>query len=271
MDMYFVGVDLAWSPARMTGVAVAQGGKDGARLTAWQADLRGYEAVAEYIREQTATAPATVAIDAPLVVPNRDSIRGCDRSVNADFRQFHAGVYPANRSLLSRYGRMEGERLREALLGDAYVDAVPLGRRGAGRTLFETYPHAAMVALFRLPERLPYKARGRNRPWTVRATAFEAYRALLRGLRKGEPSLDIPSHILAGSLDEMKERGRKEYEDLLDAVFCAYMALYGWYWGPSRCRVYGSVPGGYMILPRLGGGPEPRTIRGIGGSARRGT
>lgn len=249
----FVGVDLAWSPARPTGVAIARGDEHGARLVAWRSDAEGYREVVELIRSHAGGSPAVVAVDAPLVVPNQDSIRPCDRGVNADFRPFRAGVYPANRALLRRYGGFEGERLRGALLADDYVDAVPLRARDKRQALFETYPHAVMVALFRLSRRLPYKARGRRRSWPVREEAYREYRSHLAGLSEAEPRLEVPPSLLEGELEGLSEKERKSYEDLLDGVLCAYMAQYAWYWGPQRCRLYGSVKEGYMILPRLEG------------------
>lgn len=244
-------MDLAWSPARPTGVAIARGQGDRARLEAWRWDARGYKEVVTWIREHTGDSPAIVAIDAPLVVPNQESIRPCDREVNADFRRFRAGVYPANRTILKRYGGLEGERVRGALLDEDYVDAVPLRARESRHALFETYPHAVMVALFRLPERLPYKARGRRRSWSTRAAAYAEFRRRLAELAHAEPRLDVPRSLLTEDLEGMTEKARKGYEDLLDAILCGYMAQYAWYWGTTRCRTYGSIEEGYMILPRL--------------------
>jgi len=41
------------------------------------------------------------------------------------------------------------------------------------------------------------------------------------------------------------------HEDTLDAVFCAYLAYYFWYWGEQRNEVFGAVDKGYIINPRL--------------------
>ncbi|HXG22607.1 MAG TPA: hypothetical protein VNN62_26485 [Methylomirabilota bacterium] len=41
----------------------------------------------------------------------------------------------------------------------------------------------------------------------------------------------------------------KAYEDQLDAVFCAYLALYYWWWGAKRHRIFGNTEQGYIIAP----------------------
>jgi predicted RNase H-like nuclease len=38
-------------------------------------------------------------------------------------------------------------------------------------------------------------------------------------------------------------------EDQLDALVCAYLGAYWWYWGAARNKVLGSAPDGYMVVP----------------------
>ncbi len=42
----------------------------------------------------------------------------------------------------------------------------------------------------------------------------------------------------------------KILDDLLDGIFCAYLAYYFWYWGHEGCRVVGDMETGYVTLPR---------------------
>lgn len=254
--MRFVGVDLAWSPRHPTGVAVAAADGRGARLEAWASDLRGHETVAAYVDATVGVGSALLAIDAPLVVPNATSLRPCDRRVNALFRRYHAGVHPASRSTLGRYDGFEGERLRAALQARGYADALPPSRRAPVRAFFETYPHAAAVALFGLEKRLPYKPRGASRPWSVRRAAFRRFQVLLRGLAQADPPLQGTRDLLGRDVDVLAPGERKGYEDLLDALLCAYVALHAWHGGPSATLVLGSVEEGYMVLPR-GDRPQP--------------
>jgi predicted RNase H-like nuclease len=42
----------------------------------------------------------------------------------------------------------------------------------------------------------------------------------------------------------------KQFNDLLDGIFCAYLAYYYWYWGGDGCWVVGDISTGYVTLPR---------------------
>ena len=46
-------------------------------------------------------------------------------------------------------------------------------------------------------------------------------------------------------------RGRqlKGLEDRIDALMCAYMTFYFWYWREARCEVLGNLEKGYIIGP----------------------
>lgn len=39
-------------------------------------------------------------------------------------------------------------------------------------------------------------------------------------------------------------------DDLVDAIFCAYLAYYFWYLGDERCWIVGDMNNGYVVLPR---------------------
>jgi predicted RNase H-like nuclease len=247
--MYFVGVDLAWSPRRTSAVAAASGGEDGAKLTRWKSDLRGVDDVVKFIDETTALWDCLVAIDAPLAVPNIRGMRHCDRAVSSAFRPYRAGTHPVNRANLSRYEGFEGEALARRLLQRGFQHAVDLRPRQTVRGLFETYPHAAAVVLFRLRERIAYKARGSARPWAARKRALDEFRKHLGALQDAVPPMRLDENVLAEDLERLTGVERKRYEDLLDSLLCAYISYYYWFWGASRCTVVGNVEEGYMVLP----------------------
>ncbi|MFQ5838996.1 MAG: DUF429 domain-containing protein, partial [Thermoplasmata archaeon] len=148
-----------------------------------------------------------------------------------------------------RYQGFQGEALAQELLRRRYVHGIRFQPREPLKAFFETYPHAASIVLFHLPERLRYKARGSSRQWDVRREAFREYQRHLRGLRRATPAMRIEDEILQQRLDELKGGRRKSYEDLLDSILCAYISYYYWYWGASRCVVLGTVEDGYVVLP----------------------
>jgi predicted RNase H-like nuclease len=42
----------------------------------------------------------------------------------------------------------------------------------------------------------------------------------------------------------------KVLDDLLDGIFCAYLAYYFWHWGEEGCWIVGDMNDGYVALPR---------------------
>jgi predicted RNase H-like nuclease len=79
------------------------------------------------------------------------------------------------------------------------------------------------------------------------------YRARLRSLQAKEPALKYsPEAMTAISIDVSTLTGTryKVLDDLLDGIFCAYLAHYFWYWGEERCWVVGDMNDGYVNLPR---------------------
>jgi len=48
----------------------------------------------------------------------------------------------------------------------------------------------------------------------------------------------------------LRGKGLKGLEDRIDALMCAYMTFYFWYWRERRCEVIGDLMTGYIIGPR---------------------
>jgi D-glycero-D-manno-heptose 1,7-bisphosphate phosphatase len=63
------------------------------------------------------------------------------------------------------------------------------------------------------------------------------------------PPLHLSSDVLEMSIEGRRGRAFKEAEDLLDAVICAYSALYAWHHGPRGYAVYGSAHEGHILVP----------------------
>ncbi len=249
---HFIGVDLAWSSRNPTGLAALRWHDDIASLVEPLPEALAYtdQEIATYIEQVAATGSVVVAIDAPLTVPNRTGQRPGEKALNAVFARFHAGAHPANRQRLAGYnnGTVRGE--------DVLAQLQPLGIRHdpfltprmSTRQAFEVYPHPAMVVLFQLDKVLKYKAKPRI-PYDERLAAFRRYQHYLVNLRNKTPALALPESLLSETHLTKKGRALKAYEDQLDAVFCAYLALYYWWWGTERCRIFGDVEHGYIVAP----------------------
>ena len=70
----------------------------------------------------------------------------------------------------------------------------------------------------------------------------------LKKLEKSNPALYLPEELTNKDLSELKGKKLKEYEDILDSVFCGYIALYAWN-NPNKCKVFGDMEKGYILTP----------------------
>jgi predicted RNase H-like nuclease len=237
--MHFVGLDLAWGEKNHTGVAAID--SDGRLLHIGMArdDASIEDAVAPYVSED-----CLVAIDAPLIVKNPTGYRPCEAELNHDFQRFEAGARPAYTEK-PEFNNPRGARIATVL--DLDVDPAS----SATRRAIEVYPHPATIALFGLEKTLKYK-RG---AFEERQRELLQLMTLIEGLDKATPRLRVNHNV---SWVELRKRvaaatrpGQLDRdEDPVDAVICAYVALY-WYHRPEDVTVYGDFATGYIVTPTL--------------------
>lgn len=243
--MYFAGVDLAWAGRNPTGVAVVDSGGDLVSVGAVRDDGEILAALRPYVRGD-----CVVAFDAPLVVNNPTGQRPAETALNRDFRRFEAGTHPCNTGKPEFADGPRGGRLAAALGLD------PDPRSPVGRRAIEVYPHAATVALFRLERTLKYKAKpGRS---------IERLKSELLLLMDGlERLAQAPIPLRVGAHDRWVALRRavaaaqrkcelRRAEDPVDAVVCAYVALYAQRC-PDEVTIYGDVDSGCIVTPTLAG------------------
>ncbi len=242
----FIGIDLAWKSSNPSGGAVIREG----RLVAHTGSLGSNGEIVAFVAEHLSqTGGAVVAVDAPLRVPNQNGSRPCDAALSVEWRRFHAGALPANRTRLAEAGVVRGEALVADLVQELrFAESSTIPRRTQARLVCEVFPHPAHVSFFGLERILKYK-RG-----TVdeRRVELARYQQLLRGLRKAAPPLKGTKQLLT-EVDVVGLRGRalKGYEDTLDAITCAYMAFYLWEHGPKAAITYGTLAAGSILVPAL--------------------
>lgn len=231
--MLWVGIDLAWGERNRDGVCLIEGDGPVARLldSSW---ILGDEALWGWLRSRVGDHPCLVAVDAPLVCPNRSGSRPVDRQTHRLFGREHAGCHPSNARLCARPLRIaRGLQARGFDLG---------WDTGLRRVAMEVYPHPAMLRWFGLPRILKYK-RG---PVADRRREFRRYQSLLRScLAVRFPELD-PGPM---GTELLEAAYSKEAEDRLDAWFCALVA---WHHGRHqglRSQVLGDAGSGFLVLP----------------------
>lgn len=242
-----IGIDLAWSPRNQSGVAVIVGGAEGG-VCVDAALLHDDASIVAYVERHAGSAPAIVAVDAPLRVPNQHGRRPVEAEISRIFRRYEAGPHPANRSRVAFDGVVRGEALTDALAERGFRLAAGIAAGEQGRVVVEVFPHPAMIALFGLDRTLKYKARP-GRDIATRQAAWLRYQSLLRGLALADPPLRGHEALLEQDVTALAGRRLKQYEDRVDALMCAYIALYGLRWGAARCRAFGSLDDGAIFTP----------------------
>jgi predicted RNase H-like nuclease len=196
-----------------------------------------------------------VAIDAPTIVPNSTGRRPCEAILSRCMAKAQAGPHPANRTLLTGTdGTIRGERIANALAAQSipqtpYLTGLPIDK--PRRAAFEVFPHPAHIALFGLEKTLKYKAKPK-RTGETRLAEFRRYIDCLSALRFADPPLAFPTEgplFLEQEITTLKSAALKRYEDTLDALTCAYIALYYHRWGKAKCAILGDLETGFIVTP----------------------
>ena len=250
--MDFVGIDRAWGERAATGLAVVDQTGTLVHLSRATTD----DSIAKALGDHLA-GDVLVGIDAPLVVTNETGNRPCEAALNHDFSRFDAGTHPANTGKPEFSGVPRGARLAASL--GLPLDPAPGARRGA----IEVYPHAALVALFRLGRTLKYKQRS-TRPFPVVHSETLRLVSLLEGLGQASPPLHLKASadwqaLVAAVTAARRKSDLRRVEDMIDAVVCAYVAMLAATY-PALTTRYGDAATGLIVTPTLPEGltPSPR-------------
>jgi len=259
----FVGIDLAWSERNPSGVAVigAQGVVQKASAALWTNDE-----ICQFAGLDSSEG-AVIAVDAPLVVKNVDGSRPVEQELTQIFWPYDANPYPANLSnpAFDENGRIQ--RLVRHLEGLGFVNRPIIPKRSEQHSFVEVFPSPAQVILFPGANRqshlhvraLRYKRKkGRHknkkdRSWTEVHSEWEIYRARLRSLGCREPRMTFSPEVntqLGVDITGFEGPAYKQWDDLLDGIFCGYLAYYFWHRGEEGCWVVGKSATGAVTLPK---------------------
>ena len=275
--MHFVGVDLAWGDRKPTGLAVLDADGHLLHVSAAGTDDEIVAVLEPYVEGE-----CLVAIDAPLIVSNATGNRPAEAALNKDFARYDAGAHPSNTGKPEFREQPRGARIA-ARLG---LDMNP--RSGRGRRAIEVYPHPATVALFRLGRTLKYKNKPGRDLEQLRSELIVLV-GLLEGLATADPPLLVNGHpadrfgtlpawqALRSAVETASRKSElRVVEDQVDAVVCAYVALFATR-ESDRTTTYGDFETGYIVTPTLPADlkPTPRgpriapEVKDPGGSAVR--
>jgi predicted RNase H-like nuclease len=258
--MYFVGLDLAWGERSPTGVAVVDDKGALVQVSAQTDDASILATIRPYVADD-----CVVGVDAPLIVTNPKGNRSCEAALNKDFAKFQAGAHPSNTGKPEFANGTRGGRLATA----TDLDLDPFSPRP--RRALEVYPHAASVALFRLGRTLKYKDK-KGRKLEKMQSELLRLMTLIEGLQDADVPLQVAGHDdwkhLRRSVETATRKSElRRAEDPIDAVLCAYVALYS-VRRPDDVTVYGDIDTGYILTPTLPPGLTPQRAEPIPATAR---
>lgn len=212
LNSIYIGIDLAWGEKNPSGFCVAKPSKNKLKII----DVKLLHSIDEILDEilKYKDDNLHVGIDAPLVVPNENGNREVEKKFNKDFAKYKISMLPANKKLLTKYS----PDIRSVVLFDRLSKLGFKREYSAKKTVFEVYTHSTIAMLWNKHEILPYKRKkGRNTEFIKEQ--FEVYKKHL--------SKAFYTHkILKEDLRSLKGKKLKDYEDMLDALTCAYAIFY---------------------------------------------
>lgn len=254
--MRYIGIDLAWGSKNTTAAVVLDGDPAvGGTLIASADSLLTDDEILTFVQDNDIGGGLLVAIDAPTIVPNETGRRPCEAILSRCMAKAQAGPHPSNRTLLSGPdGTVRGERIAAALAAQGlpqtpYLDSLPSDK--PPRAAFEVFPHPAHVALFDLEKTLKYKAKPKRTSET-RHAEYRRYADFLLALDHSDPPLLLPEEgdfQVGRATEPLRPAALKCYEDALDALTCAYIALYFHRWQTEKCAILGDLETGFIVTP----------------------
>ncbi len=247
----YLGIDLAWGHKNPTGLAVLDADARLLHLSTVRTDDEIVDALTPYLAP-----PVLAGIDAPLVVTNATGSRPAEQALSRDYRRYEAGTHPSNTAKPEFADGTRGARVAERL-----------GLR-LHETALEVYPHAATVALFGLDKTLKYKAKPGRDLASLRSELLRLM-GFVETVVQPDPTWVALRRSVEGATRKSELRVA---EDQVDAVVCAYVALYADRW-PDHMTSYGDPATGVIVTPSLHtgveGGPGDPTGAGVTAYAER--
>jgi predicted RNase H-like nuclease len=256
--MHFFGIDLAFKGTNPSGLVVLN--ENGAFRQ--RAYLCSDADIVNFIAQEADPGGNAIVIDAPLICKNKEGQRPCETEIGKRYGRYGASCHSSN---LGNDAGRRGPRLVAALQDRCPASSVRRDARQASSRLWpviETYPHPGHIEMFGLEHILRYKHK-KDRTMEDKKRELIHYMELLRGLSRRVPRLKVDTiRMLAEDLTRLKgQPNYKRQEDLLDALFCAYTALYLWHHrgDPARWRTFPeSGDADFITVPCRGSAPLRR-------------
>jgi predicted RNase H-like nuclease len=236
-----LGIDAAWTLSQPSGVALVSETSVGWHLVSAEASYQRFHALADGLRPEERPEGSQpdpkellsssrklcgrsvdlVAIDMPLALTPIVGRRVCDNAVSKAYGARKCGTHTPS---AARPGRISDDLTR----GFMEAGYPLLTRMAAPPGVIEVYPHPALVELAGAPERLRYKA-SKVRTYWRHGTPSERRDLLYREWAGIVALLQREIEGVAAALTTPGPGASgpelKAYEDTLDAVVCAWVAM----------------------------------------------
>lgn len=204
----YIGIDLAWGDKNFSGFCVLIPYKKSLKIT----DIKLLKSIDDIVDEiqKYKNDKVCIGLDAPLLVPNEDGNRESEKLFNKDFAKYKISMLPVNRALLTKHNsNIRSEELYKRLKDDGFKRDY-----NSDKVIFEVYPHSTIAMLFNNQKILPYK-RKKGRDVGFIREQLNIYKRYLA-------KVIFPHAVLKSEVELLKGQGLKGFEDMLDAITCAY-------------------------------------------------
>lgn len=208
MREIFIGTDLAWGSKNLSGFCVLEKNLNKLQILEIKL-LKSIDEIIEHILNYK-DYKIYLGIDAPLVIPNETGNREIEKNFNKDFSKYKISMLPVNRTIMTKYdSNIRSEELYKKLLENGFERNYE-----NQKTVFEVYTHSTIAVCFNNYKILPYK-RKKGRDTEFIKEQLLVYKKYLLG--------EIDTHeILEKNISNLRGQKLKDYEDMLDAITCAY-------------------------------------------------
>jgi len=240
--MKIIGIDLAWqSEKNTTALAIGSLNNNRFHISNVYESLSSLESIIDTINNEDDV--QGLSIDAPLIIKNATGQRDCERELSQEYGSRYASCHTSNTTL---YPNAASTILSNYL---SKADYKHLGSPESEHWQIECYPHPALIEIFDLSERLPYK-KGRV---AERKQGQVNLANHLKSLEKSNTlklTIDNASEIFLeeNHIQSIAGTSLKRNEDALDSIICAYVgALYAMM---APHQIFGNIETGYIYVPK---------------------
>jgi len=219
-NMYYIGIDPSWTGKNNTAIIVCN---DNLKVIqhCYSKDIN------EMLRAIVAYNDAIIGVDAPLIIKNQTGHRSHEIEFLRLFSPYKLGLHAVNKN---RFAYFFPEKL--------YAELTKLGFSFENNNIYEVYPHATVMVLFNNMKVLQYKSKYR----------LDIQRKNLMQLINVMCKLIDCKDLFPVTIAQAKKKELKKYEDLIDAVICAYTVYYCKH---NACIQFGDSNCGKLIVPKI--------------------